>query len=109
MTNRGQEGEALSTEEAIAYAQRGRGERKRPAKGWEFDPAELDIVRLLTEGLSNKDIAARLFISPNRPDPPHPHLQQAQHDLTSSGRPEAARHGDLASGESPGNEGGFET
>jgi hypothetical protein len=27
------EGAALSTEEAIAYAQRGRGERKRPASG----------------------------------------------------------------------------
>jgi hypothetical protein len=28
------EGAALSTEEAIAYAQRGRGERKRPKSGW---------------------------------------------------------------------------
>jgi hypothetical protein len=28
------EGAALSTEEAIAYAQRSRGERKRPASGW---------------------------------------------------------------------------
>lgn len=28
------EGAGLSTEEAIAYAQRGRGERKRPATGW---------------------------------------------------------------------------
>jgi hypothetical protein len=28
------EGAALSTEEAIAYAQRGHGERKRPASGW---------------------------------------------------------------------------
>jgi hypothetical protein len=27
-------GAALSTEKAIAYAQRGRGERKRPASGW---------------------------------------------------------------------------
>jgi hypothetical protein len=27
------EGAAMSTEEAIAYAQRGRGERKRPASG----------------------------------------------------------------------------
>src|SRR6202030_2434092 len=28
------EGTALSVEEAIAYAQRGRGERKRPTSGW---------------------------------------------------------------------------
>jgi predicted ATPase/class 3 adenylate cyclase len=28
------EGAALSTEETIAYAQRGRGERKRPSSGW---------------------------------------------------------------------------
>jgi hypothetical protein len=28
------EGTALSTEDALAYAQRGRGERKRPASGW---------------------------------------------------------------------------
>jgi hypothetical protein len=28
------EGAALSTEQAIAYAQRGHGERKRPASGW---------------------------------------------------------------------------
>ncbi len=59
------EGATLTTTEAIAYAQRGRGERKRPASGWEsLTPAELDVVRLLGEGLSNKDIAARLFISP---------------------------------------------
>jgi len=58
------EGAALSTEEAIAYAQRGRGERKRPSSGWaSLTPTELDVVRLVTEGLGNKDIAARLFIS----------------------------------------------
>jgi hypothetical protein len=28
------EGTVLSTDEAIAYAQRGRGERKRPSSGW---------------------------------------------------------------------------
>lgn len=28
------EGAALSISEAIAYAQRGRGERKRPSSGW---------------------------------------------------------------------------
>ena len=59
------EGAALSTEEAIAYAQRGRGERKRPASGWaSLTPTERDVVRFVSEGLGNKDIATRLFISP---------------------------------------------
>ncbi len=59
------EGAALSTEEAIAYAQRGRGERKRPSSGWgSLTPMEQDVVRLVREGLGNKDIGARLFISP---------------------------------------------
>lgn len=59
------EGAALSLEEAIAYAQRGRGERKRPSSGWgSLTPAELDVVRLVSEGLGNKEIATRLFISP---------------------------------------------
>jgi DNA-binding CsgD family transcriptional regulator len=58
------EGAALSTEEAIAYAQRGRGERKRPASGWaSLTPAERDVVRLVSEGLGNNDIATRLFVS----------------------------------------------
>ncbi len=58
------EGAALSLEEAIAYAQRGRGERKRPSTGWgSLTPTELDVVRLVTEGLGNKDIATRLFVS----------------------------------------------
>jgi predicted ATPase/class 3 adenylate cyclase/DNA-binding CsgD family transcriptional regulator len=59
------EGAALSTEEAITYAQRGRGERKRPSSGWaSLTPAELDVIRLVSEGLGNKDIATRLFLSP---------------------------------------------
>jgi predicted ATPase/class 3 adenylate cyclase/DNA-binding CsgD family transcriptional regulator len=59
------EGAALSAEEAIAYAQRGRGERKRPSTGWaSLTPTELDVVRLVSEGLANKDIATRLFVSP---------------------------------------------
>lgn len=37
----------------------------RPTSGWEsLTPAELDVVRLVCEGLPNKDIAARLFVSP---------------------------------------------
>jgi len=59
------EGAALPTEEAIAYAQRGHGERKRPTSGWEsLTPAERDVVRLVSEGLANKDVATRLFVSP---------------------------------------------
>jgi predicted ATPase/DNA-binding CsgD family transcriptional regulator len=59
------EGSALTIDEAIAYAQRGRGERKRPSSGWaSLTPAELDVVRLVSEGLTNKEVAARLFISP---------------------------------------------
>jgi DNA-binding CsgD family transcriptional regulator len=58
------EGAALSVEEAIAYAQRGRGERKRPTSGWaSLTPSERDVVRLVSEGLANNDIATRLFIS----------------------------------------------
>jgi predicted ATPase/DNA-binding CsgD family transcriptional regulator len=59
------EGAALSVEEAIAYAQRGRGKRKRPTSGWEsLTPTERDVVRLVSEGLANNDIATRLFVSP---------------------------------------------
>jgi predicted ATPase/class 3 adenylate cyclase/DNA-binding CsgD family transcriptional regulator len=59
------DGAALSIEDAIAYAQRGRGERKRNTSGWaSLTRAELDVVKLVGEGLGNKDIATRLFISP---------------------------------------------
>ena len=59
------EGAAMSTDEAIAYAQRGRGERKRPASGWQsLTPTEREVVGLVSEGLGNKDIAERMFISP---------------------------------------------
>jgi len=59
------EGAALSTDEAIAYAQRGRGQRKRPSSGWQaLTPTERDVVRLVSEGLGNNDIATRLFVSP---------------------------------------------
>jgi DNA-binding CsgD family transcriptional regulator/tetratricopeptide (TPR) repeat protein len=59
------EGSSLSIEDAIAYVRRGRGERKRRSSGWaSLTRAELDVVRLVGEGLDNKSIAARLFVSP---------------------------------------------
>jgi DNA-binding CsgD family transcriptional regulator len=57
-------GAAMRLEEAVAYASRGRGSRKRPAHGWSsLSPVELDVVRLVTEGLTNPQIGERLFIS----------------------------------------------
>jgi predicted ATPase/DNA-binding CsgD family transcriptional regulator len=59
------EGVALTIDDAVSYALRGRGERGRPPIGWlSLTPAERDVARLVAEGLANKDIAVRLFVSP---------------------------------------------
>ncbi len=59
-----EEGAALSVDEAVAYAARGRGERKRPSVGWaSLTPMELDVAKLVGQGLTNAVIAERLFIS----------------------------------------------
>ncbi|MCA1705218.1 MAG: LuxR C-terminal-related transcriptional regulator, partial [Actinobacteria bacterium] len=57
-------GAALRTDEAIAYIRRARGERKRPSRGWDsLTPTELDVIRHIATGLTNRQIGQRLFIS----------------------------------------------
>jgi predicted ATPase/DNA-binding CsgD family transcriptional regulator len=58
------EGQALTIDEAVAYASRARGERKRPSSGWgSLTPTELDVARLAAQGMSNAEIGTKLFIS----------------------------------------------
>jgi predicted ATPase/class 3 adenylate cyclase/DNA-binding CsgD family transcriptional regulator len=88
------DGAGLSTDEAIAYVRRGRGERKRPPTGWAaLTPTERDVVRLVSEGLANKDIASRLFVSPRTVET---HLTHVYTKLELKSRvqlvQEAARH-----------------
>ena len=60
-----EEGQGLTLDDAVAYAARKGGGRKRPATGWaSLTPAELEVVRLASEGLRNDAIARRLFIAP---------------------------------------------
>jgi DNA-binding CsgD family transcriptional regulator len=61
-----QDGARLSLEEAVAYAQRGRGERAGATHGWvSLTPVERQVVELASQGMSNPDIARELFISRN--------------------------------------------
>jgi predicted ATPase/DNA-binding NarL/FixJ family response regulator len=61
-----QDGARLSVEEAVAYAQRGRGEHASATHGWaSLTPVERQVVELASQGLSNPGIARELFISRN--------------------------------------------
>jgi DNA-binding CsgD family transcriptional regulator len=89
------EGTAMSLAEAVGYVERGRGARKRPSAGWAaLTPTELDVVRLVAQGLTNPEIAKRLFIARNTVKV---HLTHIFSKLGVSARAElaaeAARHG----------------
>jgi predicted ATPase/DNA-binding CsgD family transcriptional regulator len=58
------EGASLTLEDAVAWIRRARGERKRPARGWEsLTPTELKVIKLVAEGLTNPQVGERMFIS----------------------------------------------
>jgi predicted ATPase/DNA-binding CsgD family transcriptional regulator len=57
-------GTQLSLDEAVVYARRGRGQRRRPQVGWAaLTPTEREIVRLVAEGHTNAEVGERLFVS----------------------------------------------
>ena len=59
------QGAELSVEGALEWARRARGPRGRPPGGWaSLTPTELRVVELVAEGLTNPQIAERMFISP---------------------------------------------
>ena len=91
------EGAQLSTQDALEWARRARGPRGRPPAGWaSLTPTEARVLELATDGLSNRQIAERMFISPrDRQDPPRPHLQEdrrPQPRRTGRTIPAASRH-----------------
>jgi DNA-binding CsgD family transcriptional regulator len=58
-----EQGAALTIEDAVALAQRGRGERGRPATGWEsLTVTEAKVAALVAEGHTNPEIAERLVM-----------------------------------------------
>ena len=61
-----EEGSRLSLAEAVAYAQRGRGEHASATHGWaSLSPVERQVAELASQGLNNPGIGQALFMSRN--------------------------------------------
>jgi predicted ATPase/DNA-binding CsgD family transcriptional regulator len=58
------EGRVMPVDEVVAYVRRARGARDRPRAGWDsLTPTEHEVVRQVADGLTNPEIAARMFVS----------------------------------------------
>jgi DNA-binding CsgD family transcriptional regulator len=85
------QGRSLSLDEAIAFAQRGRGERIRPQTSWSsLTPAEIRVAELVKDGLSNPDIGKRLLCSARTVQARNAHLTHIYAKLGLSSRTELA-------------------
>lgn len=58
------QGATMTLAEAVSYATKGWGSKARPATGWDsLTRAERDVATLVGEGLTNREIGERLFVS----------------------------------------------
>jgi predicted ATPase/DNA-binding CsgD family transcriptional regulator len=58
------EGAELTIEDALEWARRARGPRRRPSAGWgSLTPTEVKVAELVAQGLTNPQIGERMFIS----------------------------------------------
>lgn len=82
------EGAALAPQQAVDYAIRHRGSRRRSLTGWaSLTPTQEQTALLAGQGLTNQQIAERLFISPRTVQT---HLSQVYAKLGLSSRQELA-------------------
>ncbi|WP_051162112.1 LuxR C-terminal-related transcriptional regulator [Nocardia brevicatena] len=92
-----EDGRAMPLRRAIDYTTKTRGRRARPETGWEsLTPTERSVVELAASGLSNPDIAARLFIGRGTVKT---HLSHIYTKLGIANRTELARLNVLAEGD----------
>jgi DNA-binding NarL/FixJ family response regulator len=84
-----EEGTRLSLDEAVAYAQRGRGEHTSATFGWgSLSPVERQVAGLASQGLNNPGIARELFMARNTVKV---HLSRVYAKLGVANRTELAR------------------
>ena len=60
------EGQRLEWTDAVEYASRAHGERRRPRHGWaSLTPTEQQVAKLVADGLTNPQIADQLIMRPS--------------------------------------------